>query len=176
MIKSIIFPISDLVTSENEQKKTNYVQNDLQNSSLLICVVLCMCSSFYQRKYAVFLRLFAHQREYQVLMNQRWCSLWQRAMLTLACCRVTNQYTHWKTRTVAISRCCPDIITNTTEWTSWFFIYMFSVTWGLMYPDRTFLRRTCLLHFNYKIDGYSEMEVMWNRQIPERHFSLSHNK
>lgn len=27
--------------------------------------------SFYQRKYAVFLRLFAHQREYQVLMNQR---------------------------------------------------------------------------------------------------------
>ncbi|XP_068426403.1 FGGY carbohydrate kinase domain-containing protein [Clinocottus analis] len=27
--------------------------------------------SFYERKYKVFLRLFAHQREYQVLMNQR---------------------------------------------------------------------------------------------------------
>lgn len=27
--------------------------------------------SFYERKYAVFLRLFAHQREYQDLMNPR---------------------------------------------------------------------------------------------------------
>lgn len=28
-------------------------------------------SSFYERKYKVFLRLFAHQREYQDLMNPR---------------------------------------------------------------------------------------------------------
>lgn len=28
--------------------------------------------SFYERKYKVFLQLFAHQREYQALMNQIW--------------------------------------------------------------------------------------------------------
>lgn len=34
--------------------------------------------SFYEKKYAVFLRLFAHQREYQALMSQRWYNMWQR--------------------------------------------------------------------------------------------------
>ena len=32
--------------------------------------------SFYQRKYKVFLQLFAHQREYQALMNDGWWSQW----------------------------------------------------------------------------------------------------
>lgn len=33
--------------------------------------LFCTLSSFYERKYEVFLRLFAHQREYQDLMNPR---------------------------------------------------------------------------------------------------------
>lgn len=46
----------------------------------LFCIS-CLFLSFYERKYKVFLRLFAHQREYQALMNQRWRCLWEAAVL-----------------------------------------------------------------------------------------------
>uniref|UniRef100_A0A8C2XLZ6 FGGY carbohydrate kinase domain containing n=1 Tax=Cyclopterus lumpus TaxID=8103 RepID=A0A8C2XLZ6_CYCLU len=39
--------------------------------------------NFYERKYKVFLRLFAHQREYQALMNQRRHGWWEAAELEL---------------------------------------------------------------------------------------------
>lgn len=39
---------------------------------LPVCLFpFCAVSSFYERKYKVFLRLFTHQREYQDLMNPR---------------------------------------------------------------------------------------------------------
>lgn len=36
-----------------------------------VLLLFCAFSSFYERKYKVFLRMLAHQREYQDLMNPR---------------------------------------------------------------------------------------------------------
>lgn len=138
-----------LATSEHEPcYKWRHIQNHLQSCTCWFCIVLCVCSSFYKRKYAVFLRLFAHQREYQALMSQRWR---QRAVPAAACDRVTNLNTHWKTRTVQMSRLCCD-----TERTSFFFFFsIFLVTCFLLEPYRVFIRGTHLLHFR------SSGEVEW---------------
>lgn len=69
--------------------KNKFHWNYMQSNTFLNCYLLCAFLSFYERKYAVFLRLFAHQREYQALMNQRWCSLRHRAVLVQTLFRVT---------------------------------------------------------------------------------------
>lgn len=45
--------------------------------------------SFYERKYKVFLRLLAHQRECQALMSQRWQCWWEVSEMKLALCDTT---------------------------------------------------------------------------------------
>nr|XP_020474056.1 FGGY carbohydrate kinase domain-containing protein isoform X1 [Monopterus albus]XP_020474058.1 FGGY carbohydrate kinase domain-containing protein isoform X1 [Monopterus albus] len=49
------------------------IQEAMENMAKVGTVVQpdCELQSFYERKYRVFLRLFAHQREYQAIMNQR---------------------------------------------------------------------------------------------------------
>lgn len=69
--------------------KTKSHWNYMQSNTFLNCYVLCAFFSFYERKYAVFLKLFAHQREYQALMNWRWRRLWHRAVLVQTLFRVT---------------------------------------------------------------------------------------
>lgn len=63
----------------NKKTKTG-IKTVRQLCEWLFCIS-CLFLSFYERKYKVFLRLFAHQREYQALMNQRWRCLWEAAVL-----------------------------------------------------------------------------------------------
>lgn len=81
---------SNLYEYEQRVRKKQIIHwNYMQSNTFLNCYLLCAFFSFYERKYAVFLRLFAHQREYQALMNQRWRRLQQRAVLVQTLFRVT---------------------------------------------------------------------------------------
>lgn len=84
-ILSPIFMNMSNACTKNKKIHWNY----MQSNTFLNCYLLCAFFSFYERKYAVFLRLFAHQREYQALMNQRWRCLQQRAVLVQTLFRVT---------------------------------------------------------------------------------------
>lgn len=117
----------------------------------------------------MFLRLFAHQREYQAIMNQRWHCWWEAAKLELTLSDVivmTNPHTRDKNSSLNPAN-FPDIINgpvwrnlkeNRSLWLticqglSWFWIYdwqnldfthaRFNTTWQ-MTVKKTFMGTSC---------------------------------